>query len=71
MNMFIKTIKGLCGACRMAPLGVMALWAAILAIYGGESVSLLLVFGPVVLGISFLGALFWIESSKRDRHGTP
>jgi hypothetical protein len=65
MNMFIKAIKELCTACEVGMLLVLGLWALLLALYGPESLHLVAVFGPIVLGISFLGALFCIEASKR------
>ena len=65
MNMFIKAIKELCGACEIAVLAVLGLWALLLGFYGPESLYIVAVFGPIVLGISFLGALFCFENSTR------
>jgi len=65
MNMFIKAIKDLCGACEIAVLAVLGLWTVLLGFCGPESLYLVAVFGPIVLGISFLGALFCIENANR------
>ena len=62
MNMFIKGLKDPGVAGELAVLG---LWTLLLGVCGPESLYLVAVFGPIVLGISFLGALFGIENTKR------
>ena len=65
MNMFIKGLKDLGVAGELAVFAILGLWTLLLGVCGPESLYLVAVFGPIVLGISFLGALFGIENTKR------
>ena len=65
MNMFIKALKDLWRAGEVAVFAVLGLWTLLLGLYGPESFYLVAVFGPIVLRISFLGALFCIENANR------
>jgi hypothetical protein len=65
MNMFIKALKDLWQAGEVAVFTVLGLWTLLLGLYGPESLYLVAVFGPIVLGISFLGALFCVENATR------
>ena len=65
MNMFIKGLKDRGVAGEIAALAVLGLWTLLLGVCGPESLYLVAVFGPIVLGISFLGALFGIEDTNR------
>jgi len=65
MNMFIKVMKDCAAAGAVAAPCVLGPAAILWLLLGPASLYITLFFGPMVFGISFLGALFVLERRER------